>query len=136
MGPKQTVFKDWAILGASRPYGPHEGLDFHLNTGDPVLACKRGVVVWASDQRRSGGDSDYGNHIIIEHGDGLITWYAHLSYISCSVDDLVEGGDIIGLGGNTGRSSGPHLHLTVQHIGHGLSGYIIPDVVDPLEYLE
>ena len=92
-------------------------------------------MVWASDQRRSGGSSLYGKHIIIEHGDGIITWYAHLSHMVSSVDDIVEEGERIGMGGSSGNSSGPHLHLTVQHIGHGLSGYVVPDVVDPLDYL-
>ena len=130
------MFQDWALLGAPRSYGKHEGLDFDLDTGDPVLACKRGVVVWASDQRRTGGDSLYGKHIIIKHGDGIITWYAHLSHMLVSVDDIVQLGQQIGMGGSTGNSTGPHLHLTVQHIGHGLSGYVVPDVVDPLDYLD
>lgn len=113
----------------------HEGLDFYARVGDDVLACLDGTVVWASDQRRSGGDSKYGKHIIIEHDDGWITWYTHLSYMMSGVGDVVKRGDVIGAAGNTGFSSGPHLHLTVQWIGHGLSGFIVPDVVDPEEYL-
>ena len=106
-----------------------------MRTGDDVLACLDGTVVWASDQRRSGGDSKYGKHIIIEHHDGLITWSAHLDYMLSGVGDVVKRSDVIGAAGNTGNSTGPHLHLTVQHIGHGLDGFIVPDVVDPQDYL-
>jgi murein DD-endopeptidase MepM/ murein hydrolase activator NlpD len=142
-GEKQTVFYDWALFGAPRDYDGdeifddiHEGLDFHARVGDPVLACRDGHVVWASNQRRIGGDSLLGSHIIIEHGDGLITWYGHLSNMLSAVGDVVELGDTIGWAGESGRTTGPHLHLIVQHIGHGLSGYVLPDVVDPLKYLE
>jgi len=94
-------------------------------------------VVWSSDQRRSGGPSKYGNHIIVEHADGWITWYAHLSKRVALEGDFVRRGfSTLGEAGSTGKSSGPHLHLTVQHIGHGLDGFIVPDVVDPAEYLK
>jgi len=92
-------------------------------------------VVWASDQKRSGGDSFYGNHVIIEHEDDLITWYAHLDAMLSGVGDMVERGDVIGWVGTTGKSTGPHLHLSVQHIGHGLDGFVISDAVDPQRYL-
>ena len=139
---KQTRFESWAIFGAARDYDGdgvyddiHEGLDFYVEIGDPVLASLDGVVVWASDQRRSGGASLYGIHVIIEHADGWITWYAHLDQLRCSVGKQVSRGDLIGLGGNTGNSTGPHLHYTVQHIGYGDTGYVIPDVVNPQSYL-
>ena len=92
-------------------------------------------MIWASDQRRSGGDSLYGNHIIIEHANGLVTWYGHLDSMLSAVGDVVERGDVIGWVGSSGVSTGPHLHLTVQHIGYGFDGFVIPDVVDPLDYL-
>jgi murein DD-endopeptidase MepM/ murein hydrolase activator NlpD len=140
---KQTEFADWAIFGAPRDYDgdgerddKHEGLDFHTNVGDGVLTCLDGIVIWASNQRRSGGDSLYGNHIIIAHNDGMTTWYAHLSDMVSAIGDIVEKGDMIGYAGNTGKSTGPHLHLTVQHYGHGCHGFVIPDVVDPLNYLD
>lgn len=139
---KQISFASWALLGAPRDYDGdgerddmHEGLDFHVRIGDPVLACLDGEVVWASNQRRIGGDSLYGSHIIIEHADGIITWYAHLDDMLSAVGDVVNKGDTIGSAGNSGKSSGPHLHLTVQHLGHGLDGYVINDVVDPMTYL-
>ena len=99
-----------------------------------VLSCLDGRVVWASNQSRDGGNSLYGNHIIIEH-DGWVTWYAHLERMLSIVGDVVVRGNVIGTVGSTGKSTGPHLHLTVQHIGHGLSGYVVSDVVDPELYL-
>lgn len=99
--------------------------------GDEVLACNSGVVRSVRDN----GDSGYGKRVVVEHGDGWVTWYAHLSEFKCSVGDRVVRGQRIGLAGSSGRSTGPHLHLTVQHLGHGLSGYILPDVVDPLPLL-
>ena len=136
---RQTFFADWAVFNASRTYrgrpAKHEGLDFHPRIGDEVLACLDGDVVWASDQRRRGGDSLYGRHVIIEHADGLITWSAHLDDMLSAIGDVVEKGDVIGYAGDSGKSAGTHLHLTLQHIGHGLAGYVVNDVVDPLMYL-
>jgi murein DD-endopeptidase MepM/ murein hydrolase activator NlpD len=113
----------------------HEGLDFGVQKGILVQACRDGRVVWASNQRRIGGDSLLGNHIIIEHADGWTTWYGHLKDILSGVGDVVKRGDVIGEPGSTGKSSGPHLHLIAQHKGYGLSGFIVPDVVNPLDYL-
>ena len=118
------------MLDADRRYGPHEGLDFLAEIGDPVLACLHGRV---SDV--SSSDSGYGNQIVIEHNDGFVTWYGHLDSTVCHPGDDVVRGEIIGYAGNTGDSEGPHLHLTVQHRGHGMSGYWLPDVVDPQNYL-
>lgn len=82
-------------------------------------------------------DTGYGNHIAIKHAGGLTTWYAHLSEFHVEKGDLVKRGQLIGSMGSSGNSSGPHLHLTVQHEGHGYPGtYWLPDVVDPLDYLK
>lgn len=140
----QTSFPSWALFGAPRDYDgdgiwddKHEGLDFHALIGDEVLACQDGEVVWASNQRRyGGGDSLLGSHIIVEHEGGLITWYGHLDDMVSAIGDIVLKGELIGYAGNTGQSTGPHLHLIVQHIGHGKTGYVLPDVVDPMNYLE
>lgn len=139
----QTSFATWALFNAPRDYNgdgiyddKHEGLDFHARVGDPVLACLDGEVVWASNQLRGGlGDSLYGSHIVIEHDDGIITWSGHLDDMLSAVGDIVNKGDVIGSAGSSGKSTGPHLHLTVQHIGHGLDGYVVNDVVDPMNYL-
>lgn len=136
-GQKQKHFESWAIFNAFRDYDKdgifddkHEGLDFHAEIGDPVLACLDGKVVHISD-----GTTAYGNYIIVEHDDDWVTWYAHLTVTLKAVGDFVKRGQTIGSAGSTGNSTGPHLHLTVQHRGHGLSGYVIPDVVNPQKYL-
>jgi len=141
-GQHQESFAAWAKLGAPRDYdfdgiqeSMHEGLDFGAVIGQKVRACRDGVVVWASNQRRTGGDSLYGNHIIVEHDDDWVTWYCHLDKMFAKAGDKVLRLDILGLAGRTGNSDAPHLHLTVQHIGHGLSAYVVPDVVDPLPLL-
>lgn len=97
------------------PYGwrsrwnrPHRGVDILLNTGDPVRACFPGVVRIA---RPMGG---YGNMVLIRHQNGLETLYGHMSKILVKPSQVVKAGDIIGLGGSTGRSTGPHLHFEVR----------------------
>jgi hypothetical protein len=97
------------------PYGwrerwqrPHRGVDILLRTGDPVRACFDGVVRIA---RPMGG---YGNLVVLRHENGLETVYGHLSKIMVKPRQKVNAGDIIGLGGSTGRSTGPHLHFEVR----------------------
>lgn len=97
------------------PYGwrerwqrPHRGVDILLNTGDPVHVCFDGVVRVA---RPMGG---YGNLVVVRHKNGLETVYGHLSKILVKPRQIVNAGDIIGLGGSTGRSTGPHLHFEVR----------------------
>lgn len=97
------------------PYGwrerwqrPHRGVDILLRTGDPVRACFDGVVRIA---RPMGG---YGNLVVLRHENGLETVYGHLSKIIVKPRQKVKAGDIIGLGGSTGRSTGPHLHFEVR----------------------
>jgi len=110
----------------------HEGLDLYANYGNPILASRDGTVIWASDKKRSNLlPSKYGWHVIIDHNDGYITWYAHMNALETFAGAIVKQGDVIGYAGSSGNSTGVHLHWTVQHIGHGLSGYVIPDVIDP-----
>lgn len=123
-------FKHWALFDAVRSYGPHEGIDFYVKTGDNVLSCLDGTVKYTVEQ-----ENGYGKYVVVEHSDGWVTWYAHLSEIRCQPGDEVFEGSVLGLAGSSGNSTGPHLHLTVQRIGNGLSGYWIPDVVNPLDYL-
>lgn len=92
-----------------RKYRYHQGIDLNLNTGDSVVSAWSGKVRYA--QYNSGG---YGNLVVIRHKNGLETFYAHLSKIIVSPNDEVKAGDIIGLGGNTGRSFGAHLHFEVR----------------------
>ena len=95
-------------------YGPrrrrqHQGVDLPLKTGDPVYATFCGRV--RISQYNRGG---YGNLVIIRHDNGLETYYGHLSERLVEPDQWVEAGQIIGLGGSTGRSTGPHLHFETR----------------------
>jgi hypothetical protein len=86
----------------------HRGLDIANQEGVPVIAPARGVTTFTG---RSGG---FGKVIVIDHGYGIVTRYGHLSEIKINVGDHVNRGDIIGTVGNTGRSTGPHLHYEVE----------------------
>lgn len=90
---------------------PHKGIDIDLVTGDKVFACFEGKVRYAKF------NSSYGNAVVIRHPNGLETYYAHLDRIDVKPGDYVQAGDVIGLGGNTGRSRGDHLHFEVRFLG-------------------
>lgn len=97
------------------PYGPrwgrmHHGVDFHLKTGDTVVSAFDGIVRYAEFNK--GG---YGNCVIVRHLNGLETLYGHLSKIEVVVDQYVKAGELLGLGGSTGRSDGPHLHFETRY---------------------
>ncbi len=85
----------------------HKGIDFASRKGTPVSSVAGGVVQYAGNR---GG---YGNVVEIDHGDGIVTRYGHLSVIEAKVGQVVKKGDRIALVGSTGRSTGPHLHLEV-----------------------
>ncbi len=87
----------------------HNGIDLDLNIGDTVRAAWAGKVRYA--KWNEGG---FGNLVVIRHYNGLETFYAHLSKHLVVPDQEVKAGDVIGLGGNTGRSFGPHLHFEVR----------------------
>jgi len=87
----------------------HNGLDFGSAFGTPVYAARNGKVVIAGNN----GRYQYGKYVIIEHDNGLSTLYAHLSVHNVSQNQTVRAGEIIGSVGNTGYSTGPHLHFTV-----------------------
>jgi murein DD-endopeptidase len=95
----------------------HDGVDLAVPVGSPVLAAQAGTVAKASS------DDVSGNFVIIDHGHGVRTSYCHLSALGVAKGDTVVPGQQIGLSGNTGRSTGPHLHFTVR-VGRG--------TVDPL----
>jgi murein DD-endopeptidase MepM/ murein hydrolase activator NlpD len=86
----------------------HTGLDFRASAGTPVHATARGVVTVAS---YSGG---YGRLVEIDHGEGYVTRYGHMSRISVKVGDTVAAGEVVGLAGSSGRSTGPHLHYETR----------------------
>jgi len=98
----------------------HTGLDINGYQGDPYVAAATGTVVSA------GWDGNYGNSILIDHGNGIFTRYAHSSMLLVSEGQKVSKGQTIGLVGSTGRSTGPHLHFEVIING---------DFANPLNYL-
>jgi murein DD-endopeptidase MepM/ murein hydrolase activator NlpD len=98
----------------------HAGLDFRGSTGDPIRATANGRVVSAA---YAGG---YGRMVEIDHGNGLSTRYGHMSAIHVKVGDSIKIGQVIGLVGSTGRSTGPHLHYETRIDG---------EAVDPQKFL-
>lgn len=93
---------------------PHRGVDINLNTGDSVRAAFDGVVRISEGTSRTGG---YGNLIIVRHANGLETYYGHLSKLLVKENETVSAGEVIGLGGSTGHSTGPHLHFETRYMG-------------------
>jgi murein DD-endopeptidase MepM/ murein hydrolase activator NlpD len=91
----------------------HWGMDFSAKTGTPIFATGDGKI---SNDRKIGG-SGYGKYIVIDHGYGYQTLYAHMSKVAVRKGQTVKRGDVIGYVGNTGRSAGPHLHYEVVKDG-------------------
>ncbi|MFE7706758.1 M23 family metallopeptidase [Streptomyces sp. NPDC057486] len=92
----------------------HSGQDFAVPVGTAVKAAHSGTVVKAGPN--GGGDGPaYGNAIVIKHGNGTYSQYAHLSRIDVRIGQTVATGEKIALSGNTGNSSGPHLHFEIRH---------------------
>ncbi len=98
----------------------HDGIDIGANTGSNVLAVASGTVI------RSSWYGGYGNCIVIDHGGGVVTTYGHFSERLVSNGQQVKGGQVIGLVGSTGISSGPHLHIEFEIKGQ---------IQDPLNYI-
>ncbi|HYD24643.1 MAG TPA: M23 family metallopeptidase [Croceibacterium sp.] len=86
----------------------HAGLDFRGPVGSPIHAAAKGKVTFV------GTKSGYGRVVEISHGNGMMTRYAHMSTWKAKIGQAVDAGDVIGLIGNTGRSTGPHLHFEVR----------------------
>lgn len=106
----------------------HAGLDFRGPVGAPIHAAAKGVVTFAGVQQ------GYGNCIEVSHGNGLMTRYAHMSGFRARIGQQVNAGDVIGLIGNTGRSTGPHLHFEVRVNGKAVNPRpfleVAPDVLE------
>ena len=100
--PYKKPGKMWKI-------GYHGGVDYACPVGTEVSAVKKGKVLEAGPSVTWG--PSYGTAVVIDHGKGVRAVYAHLSKTSVKKGDKVEEGQVIGLSGNTGNSSGPHLHL-------------------------
>ena len=105
----------WRIDPISGVRAFHEGMDFMAETGTPARAAAGGMVVY-SDLH-----SQYGNMVEIDHGNGLVSRYAHLSKRLVKNGDVVMSGSTIGAVGTTGRSTGPHLHFEVRQNGAPLN---------------
>lgn len=99
----------------ARRYRHHYGVDIKVYVGDPISSAFEGVV------RVAHYDRDYGKVVVVRHTNGLETLYAHLSDFKVKEGDWVEAGDIVGLGGNTGRSTGSHLHFEVRYKGEPIN---------------
>ncbi len=104
------------VFGSARTYNgakqsQHQGLDYHAAVGTTVRASNRGTVILAR------GLYFEGNCVVIDHGDGLLTLYMHLSEIRVKEGDEVSSGQVLGLSGGTGRVTGPHLHFAVRWQG-------------------
>ena len=100
----------------------HQGLDIKVQTGDTIYAAFDGKVRITSYQRRG-----YGYYVVIRHNNGIETLYAHLSKRLVDANQNVKAGDPIGLGGNTGRSSGAHLHFETILMGKSLDPALMFD---------
>lgn len=97
--------------GFGRRHGSyHKGIDIPIVTGEKIVAAFDGKVRYAT---YNGGG--FGNLVIIRHKNGLETYYAHLSRIKVKLNQVVKAGDVIGLGGSTGRSYSPHLHFEMRY---------------------
>jgi murein DD-endopeptidase MepM/ murein hydrolase activator NlpD len=99
----------------------HAGEDFAVDVGTPLAAMSSGTVVFA------GEETGFGNLVQIRYWDGTISYYGHMSSISVNVDESVDPGEVVGESGNTGHSTGPHLHLEIHPDGG--------EAIDPLPWL-
>jgi hypothetical protein len=100
----------------------HQGVDLKINTNDSIFAAFDGIVRYSGYIR--GG---YGNLVIIRHDNGLETFYAHLSSIKCKENEIIKAGELVGFGGSTGRSTGPHLHFEIRFKDNPINPEILID---------
>jgi murein DD-endopeptidase MepM/ murein hydrolase activator NlpD len=112
--PAEAAISD--VFGSERIFNgktssPHLGLDFRVPSGTPVAAMNDGTVLLARPLYFEG------NFVVVDHGQGLLTLYLHLSEFKVKEGDQVKRGEIIGLSGGTGRATGPHLHVAVRWQG-------------------
>jgi murein DD-endopeptidase MepM/ murein hydrolase activator NlpD len=108
--PISDVFGSQRIFNG-KAQSPHLGLDFRVPAGTPVAAMNDGTVLLARPLYFEG------NFVVLDHGQGLLTLYLHLSEFKVKEGDVVKRGDVIGLSGGTGRATGPHLHVAVRWQG-------------------
>jgi murein DD-endopeptidase MepM/ murein hydrolase activator NlpD len=125
-GPTSYSFEfPYVYQGVDYPHF-HTGVDVGVGMGTPIGAAAEGVVVLAGTNVVDGRPAGYGTYVVIAHGGGLYTLYAHLSRLGVTAGERVRAGQEIGLSGSTGNSTGPHLHFEVR---------LGADPVDPMPYL-
>jgi hypothetical protein len=112
------------VFGSARVFNgtkrsQHEGIDFRVRTGTPIHAANAGIVILARNLYFEG------NCVMLDHGQGLLTVYLHLSKFKVKEGDKVKAGQVLGLSGGTGRATGPHLHFAVRWQG----SYVNPAVL-------
>ena len=110
-GPVTSRYGEQRSVNGSEPSGHHGGTDIGVPQGTPAHATNRGKVVLARQMQVRG------NMVIIDHGGGLFSGYAHLSALNVTEGQMVEAGDVIGMSGNTGLSTGAHLHWEMSSAG-------------------
>jgi murein DD-endopeptidase MepM/ murein hydrolase activator NlpD len=109
--PISDVFGLQRIFNNGKTSSPHQGLDFRVPTGTPVTAMNDGTVLLARNLYYEGG------FVVLDHGQGLLTLYLHLSEFKVKEGEAVKRGQEIALSGGTGRATGPHLHVAVRWQG-------------------
>jgi len=137
--PEPKIITQWYGINPQwyAPFGlpGHEGLDMRSLNGTPIYAMAAGEVIRVETNPSSG---PYGIHVRLKHvvgGEEYRTIYAHFQSPSVAVGDKVSAGQTVGLSDNTGNSSGPHLHITVKHIGKGSPWMNTGNIVNPVPYM-
>ena len=126
-GPTPLVFEPPMRVGSVVYPHFHTGLDIAAARDTPVGAAAAGVVALAGSQTDGLGHLvGFGNFVVVAHGGGLVTVYGHLDRILVNAGQAVQAGQILGLEGSSGNSTGPHLHFEVRYLG---------SPVNPLDYL-
>lgn len=108
IGPITTPF---GVPGPMWIGGFHLGLDIGAPFGSPIVAAADGTVEFADFDRQHG----YGNYVLLDHGNGYATLYAHMSHLAAEAGQVAHQGNVIGYVGATGYATGPHLHFEVRH---------------------
>lgn len=111
--PYVTSYYGYRVHPITGEKNYHKGLDIGMPEGTEILAGHGGTVTFA------GNNGDYGLVVVIEDGEGLVSKYAHCSALLVSAGQTVNAGDLIAKVGNTGQSTGPHLHLEIIKDGRG-----------------
>ena len=114
----------------ARRYRYHYGTDIRVKTGDSIVSSFSGKVR-ITDYDRHG----YGHYVVVRHDNGLETVYAHLSKVLVENDQLVQAGELVGLAGSTGRSTGPHLHYEIRFLGNAMNPEKIIDFEKGLPFM-